>query len=305
MKFIPGAPAHVIEHFEFFQNAVKGSFEMLLSNRTSQHQMFIISGLNPVIDEPEEGDVTVTIDQGVVCFNGEPLFVPAQEITHDPSEVAYIILDEVAVDATPVTAMGQSVNAMFHRFGKLVKGSNFPAADQHIKLDALTMDDINRSLMGARSLQELDIIPTAMTTTELQAWYDSTGLGIAQTPGEGRALCNGLNGTPDMRGLVAVGAVNGVQAGVQPLPGPVAKQWDINEVDGEESHELTIDEMPEHSHVHNMVNTTPQSVGGNNLDGGTLNRTTFPHNTTDTGGSQAHNNIQPSRALVYVMILPS
>ncbi len=74
--------------------------------------------------------------------------------------------------------------------------------------------------------------------------FDNTGLGVFSM--KGWAMCNGQNGTPDMRGRTVMGydeRVNDPSNGI----------WDslynnIGDWGGEKAHKLTIDEMPRHNH---------------------------------------------------------
>ncbi len=295
-----GGPVQVRSQFQFMQSAFKAAIAQILSNRTAVEKGFIISGVNA--EETTDGDnVTVTVEDGVICLNGEPVPVPAQSVVRSLTEVAYLVIEEVGVDTTPVLVNGQSVNVKMHRFGKLVVGNSYPSNDDHCKVDAPTMNEINKALLNQeRSLQPLDILPTALTTDEIAQWYNPSGMGIPDTPGAGRALCNGLNGTPDLRGLTVVGAVTGVPASGAGLPTIVEKNWEINEVFGEEQHKLLINEMPSHTHEHTRAEGGHGFAGGSEANASTGYQQS---NTTPAGGNQPHNNIQPSRALVYVMVL--
>lgn len=68
---------------------------------------------------------------------------------------------------------------------------------------------------------------------------------------------------------------------------------------GEETHELTVAEMPAHSHA---VNAAEDDSGG--TGGDRLREVTDPDNATttsqDTGGGQAHNNLPPYYALHFI-----
>ena len=63
----------------------------------------------------------------------------------------------------------------------------------------------------------------------------------------------------------------------------------LGQTGGEKTHQLTVDEMPAHTHrVGGILANTPQNGGANRLvPSGT------DHVTGATGGSQAHNNLQP------------
>lgn len=67
----------------------------------------------------------------------------------------------------------------------------------------------------------------------------------------------------------------------------------LDDVVGEKTHTLTIQEMPEHNH------TARSHTGTGTGDGMLLNGNSYVvdenFKTGNTGGSQAHNNIQPSK----------
>lgn len=99
---------------------------------------------------------------------------------------------------------------------------------------------------------------------------------------DGWALCDGTIGTPDLRGRFVVGA-GGAYA--------------VGNTGGEETHRLTVGEMPSHSHTmlkgHGATNGTGISWDYNH-ENGTL--------TTNAAGSgYAHENRPPYYALCYIM----
>jgi len=111
---------------------------------------------------------------------------------------------------------------------------------------------------------------------ELDEYIDmSTGLGRQNGPWAGWAV-SGTNGTRSLAGKVPVG-----------LDEDDVTFNTLYTVGGEKMHLLTIAEMPSHSHGYSGV-TNP---GGS----GTGGRTNVPQNkeTNQTGGDQAHNNLQP------------
>lgn len=74
----------------------------------------------------------------------------------------------------------------------------------------------------------------------------------------------------------------------------------MGETGGEKTHTLTINEMPSHSHKLNQ----PGSGGGNVLQfSATINEVYSSTNmgTYDTGGGQAHNNLQPYQVVCYII----
>lgn len=116
----------------------------------------------------------------------------------------------------------------------------------------------------------------------------------------GFALCDGKNGTPDLRNRFIVGA---------------GDQYKLSDTGGEDKHVLTIDEMPSHHHNQATSNDVKQSVGreaGINLnnyfhDIGPFGYDYYdglgPIPTTDTGNNQSHENRPPYYALYYIMKL--
>jgi microcystin-dependent protein len=91
---------------------------------------------------------------------------------------------------------------------------------------------------------------------------------------------------PDMRGRVVVDA----GAGTDLTP------YDLGDEFGEERHELDTGEIPAHNHVIDST-FTALAVAPGELP--VLTPGIFPATTGDTGGGDAHNNIQPSIALFY------
>ena len=97
-------------------------------------------------------------------------------------------------------------------------------------------------------------------------------------------LCNGENGTPDLRNRFIVGAGN---------------EYNIGDVGGEKTHVLTIDEIPSHTHnyleVNDMLGSSPLTVAEEFFEN------VKSAATTATGGGQAHENRPPYYALAYIM----
>src|ERR1044072_462647 len=156
--------------------------------------------------------------------------------------------------------------------------------------------------------------------------FDASGIGVPALGFEKIYLCNGSNGTPDMRGRVVVGAVRGVPGGgpldaaVDPAQSAFTPNWGLGEKAGENFHTLNIAEMPTHSHGvndpghkhqsryrHHMAVQSGSSTpcwAGNDDTWTDVTNTTTGISIQSTGGSQPHNNIQPTIASWWIMYIP-
>lgn len=118
----------------------------------------------------------------------------------------------------------------------------------------------------------------------------------------GWALCDGENGTPDLRGRFIVGVGTGTYS---ESPAGTPFSYELLDKGGEASHTLTVDQMPSHNHVMgdgNARSNSPLYVYGNEAraaafwDGGIAI-------TQPTGGDQPHENRPPYYALCFIMKL--
>ncbi len=120
-------------------------------------------------------------------------------------------------------------------------------------------------------------------------WY-----GSADEVPSGWAICNGENGTPDLRDRFVLGA---------------GKSYSLNATGGEKTHILTVDEIPEHKHIspfneaydiqYPWGNVSKGHLGSN----GGIDYDNWWAYTSPVGGSGAHNNMPPYMALYYIMKL--
>lgn len=126
-----------------------------------------------------------------------------------------------------------------------------------------------------------DKLPTGM----ISIWY-----GAVNAIPDGWALCDGTNGTPDLRDRFVVGAGN---------------SYSVGDAGGEAAHALTTDEMPAHSHFASVLRGKLFTLGTS--AGNYLVTSSQTDNSklsgTSAGSGQAHNNMPPYYALAYIMKL--
>ena len=124
-------------------------------------------------------------------------------------------------------------------------------------------------------LTGIDAIPSGV----IVMWSGS----IADIP-TSWALCNGSNGTPDLRDRFIVGA---------------GSSYAVDNTGGEASHTLIIAEMPAHTHSYNQ----PFSTGYVSESGDRPRIVGSSTTTGSTGGNAPHENRPPYYALAYIMKL--
>lgn len=94
-------------------------------------------------------------------------------------------------------------------------------------------------------------------------------------------LCDGTNGTPDLRDRFVVGSGN---------------EYEVGNIGGEKTHQLTIEEMPRHSHSYSHP-----TYAGAIINKGVNMGSDETLQTGETGGNQPHENRPPYYALAYIM----
>lgn len=124
-------------------------------------------------------------------------------------------------------------------------------------------------------LTGIDAIPSGV----IVMWSGS----IADIP-TSWALCNGSNGTPDLRDRFIVGA---------------GSSYAVAATGGEATHTLTIAEMPAHTHGYTHITDTSGGPVGYEWSRHSLTAAT----SDSTGGDTAHENRPPYYALAYIMKL--
>lgn len=182
------------------------------------------------------------------------------------------------------------------------------ASATRLMADPLSEDKLALTVTGTTTISgDLSVGGQLYVTGGLQitgASQDTSEMGQGQVPvgtivayagevvdlPEGWAVCDGTNGTPDLRGRFIMGAGN------------VA----ANTRGGAEQVTLTVDQIPSHAHSVGYVlsnnwrgNPNGAKDGGSNYWRQMSNTTTLSLNAV--GGGQAHNNLPPYRVLRFIM----
>ena len=124
---------------------------------------------------------------------------------------------------------------------------------------------------------------SAVSRTEYSELFDV--IGTLYGSGDGSTTFN----LPDLRGRVVAG-----------LSTTSSNFNVIGKTGGEETHTLTINEMPSHTHKPSTsqygqftVHSTSTAYGTPDLAGGSQAYNAYVNETQPAGGGQAHNNLQP------------
>ena len=120
----------------------------------------------------------------------------------------------------------------------------------------------------------------------IRLWYGEAGAVPA-----GFAICDGTNGTPDLRGRVPVGVDT------------VDSDFDtVGKIGGEKEHVLLVSEIAAHDHT--LKGTFQSSSDYTRVGGGwsgNSTQTITANAVNDGGGNGAHNNLQPYACYHWIM----
>ena len=204
-------------------------------------------------------------------------------------------------------------------------------------LDALIAAYIASQSGGGSNQQYLKMVPyVAYEYYGSLTNFDGTGAGLNSAGFYKVYLCNGLNGTPDRRGRVGVGAIQNVPGGpldaaVNPA-NPGNPNYAIFNTAGANTVTLIASQMPSHSHgatatsvgtispnphSHTISYLNKGAGDGSNVIGSQVSSNikttssvslsvdiTTSVTNANTGGGAAHANIQPVIAAYYIMYIP-
>jgi microcystin-dependent protein len=162
--------------------------------------------------------------------------------------------------------------------------------------------------------------------------FDGTGAGIVTGPWEKIYLCNGLNGTPDKRGVVGVGTTDGSMFGNTLPPETIPGTFNPTYIKGQvpasarNSTTLLLSQIPSHNHVatasvndpghFHSLKVNPNAAGSgfpafeaSSTEGSfdTESKQTgisVTVTTANQGDGQPHSNVQVGLGCLYIMYIP-
>lgn len=146
--------------------------------------------------------------------------------------------------------------------------------------DAIREKDGTTDIIIANDFPDrIRAIPTQTIPTGVIVMWS----GAANAIPSGWALCNGSNGTPDLRNRFIVGA---------------GSTYNVGATGGADTVMLTVAQMPSHYHSYQIAEAyagTNTSQGVFRILGG------ITQNTSSTGGGQSHENRPPYYALCFII----
>ena len=174
---------------------------------------------------------------------------------------------------------------------------------------------------GRRYVQDTE--PTGASPGDI--WYDTAGSasldvivipvgGIimwtgTSLPSSNWALCDGTNGTPDLRNRFIVASNDMNKTGTTTQSGPLLNRttgglgllgnstYEPGDIGGENGHQLLEDELAEHNHSYDKFSGQVTAGGGGSGQAGNTNSNT----TGDAGENKYHENRPPYYALAFIM----
>ena len=230
--------------------------------------------------------------------------------------VTNLYVDQSIADVVNITATGDisALNAEINNIATInrLTVNNNTTLNGHLEITSLNQQagistfnnlkvlnslNVNNDVTAARLFGE-GVIPLG----GIIMWSGT----IASIP-SGWALCNGSNGTPDLRNRFIVGAHSGAGIGTISTSGPgfnvdngtLNANYTPGNAGGETAHQLTIAELAAHTHTGSALYPGPGAE--QNQQGGAEDSTSFNINSGSTGSNKFHENRPPYYALAFIM----
>lgn len=288
------------------------------SEQIFQALVKVVCDLQTQINAIDAEIAALNADYNIGCLDG----VSASSDTHD---IVQAIITKLCDTVADLAALELDVATNYVKLADL---------------DSLIAAYIASSSGGSSNQQYLKMVPyVAYEYYGPLTNFDGSGIGFPALGFYKVYLCNGLNGTPDKRGRVTVGAIDSVPPvgiGLDPSVDPAASASNPNyalySTAGANAITLTTAQIPAHSHpaiASSTATISPNphshSYAGANSPAsntsGSATRTSEPANKTtssvdlsvsvatnvtisNAGGGGSHSNIQPVIGAYYIMYIP-
>jgi len=234
------------------------------TNQWTSEQLFqtlvqVVCDLQTQIDAIAADIATLNADYNIDCLDG----VTSSSNTHD---VVQAIINKLCTTVADLAALELDVTTNYVKLADL---------------DALIAAYIASQGGGSSTQQYLKMVPyVAYEYYGSLTNFDGSGIGIPANGFYQVYLCNGLNGTPDKRGRVAVGAIQNVPGG--PLDAAVDPanvgnpNYALSGTTGANTITLITSQIPVHTHNATVVasgtvgNHTHIVMGGGGPSGGSV-----------------------------------
>lgn len=232
------------------------------------------------------------VSNGYVVMNGELL-----EFRGGLKTDNIIVMQEVAQKPFE---NGQTKDVFFTRFATFGVGDDAVAWDSMVRFKTLSMfRNLPHQFSSAINSESEETLATSKAVKLLADKIDGilpSGCiliykGAVDAIPNGFKLCNGENGTPDLRDKFVLGAGN---------------KYAVGSTGGTEEEKLETTHLPKHKHavpftaIGSNAYGGGSSVGGRSYDSGS--QPAFSNSlTSEAGGDQPHNNMPPYFALAYIM----
>ena len=144
-----------------------------------------------------------------------------------------------------------------------------------------SLTSLNASNLGSGTVANARLSDSSLFVTGMIMMYNGS------SAPSGWAICNGSNGTPDLRDRFIVGT---------------GSSYSLGNTGGANSVTLTLNQIPAHTHTYERtdvginVNDRPWPASNNDCD-------MTNQNTSSAGGGQSHENRPPYYALMFIMKL--
>jgi len=254
-------------------------------NQWTSEQIFqaltkVVCDLQTQISVVAADIATLNSNYTIGCLTG----VTASSDTHD---IVQAIITKLCATASSLTALALDVDTNYVKLADL---------------DALIAAYLASQTGTGSNQQYLKMVPyVAYEYYGPLTNFDGTGAGINANGFYKVYLCNGLNGTPDKRGRVAVGAIAnvppvgvGLDAAVNPA-NPGNPNYAVYNTAGANTVTLITAQIPLHSHSASVVasgsvdNHTHVIMGGGGPGSGSVpNSTQVMSNETAQGGNSSY-----------------